>query len=83
MANIILKNVTKCSKRFKEASPTLAFLISLGILLMLAFVIVWPFITIWSINVMFNTTIAYTFKTWLASYLLLLSLNSAVRVSNK
>jgi hypothetical protein len=82
MANIVLKNV---AKRFnlKESSPLLALGISFLVLFMLLFVIAWPFLTIWAINTLFGTTIAYTFKTWLACYLLLLSVQSAVRVSNK
>jgi hypothetical protein len=82
MANIVLKNA---AKRFnlKESSPLLALGLSLLILLMTCFVIVWPFLTIWAINTLFQTAIGYTFKTWLACYLLLLSVQSAVRISNK
>lgn len=82
MANIVLRNAVK---RFniKENSPLLALGLSLLILLMLCFVIAWPFITIWAINTLFQTTIGYTFKTWLACYLLLLSVQGAVRVSDK
>ena len=82
MANIVLKNAVK---RFnlKESSPLLALGLSLLILLMTCFVIAWPFLTIWAINTLFQTAIGYTFKTWLACYLLLLSVQSAVRISNK
>ena len=82
MANIVLKNVAEKLK-IKESSPLLALGISFLVLFMLLFVIAWPFLTIWAINTLFGTTVAYTFKTWLACYLLLLSVQSAVRVSNK
>lgn len=82
MANIIVKNV---SKKFdiKENSPVVALGISLLVLLMTLLVIAWPFIAIWALNTLFQTTIAYTFKTWIASYILLLSIQGAVRMSNK
>ena len=82
MANIMIKNV---SKRFNinEKTPIAALGISLLMLLMTLLVIAWPFIAIWAINTLFQTTIAYTFKTWIASYILFLSTQGAVRMSNK
>jgi sterol desaturase/sphingolipid hydroxylase (fatty acid hydroxylase superfamily) len=82
MANLVLKNVSK-RLNIKENSPLLALGISLLVLVMLLFVIAWPFLTIWAVNTLFGTTIVYTFKTWLACYLLLLSVQSTLRVSNK
>ena len=39
-------------------------------------IILGPAILIWSINVLLSTTIAWTFKTWLASMLVLILLNT-------
>lgn len=36
------------------------------ILFMIALIGFGPFITIWSLNLLFNTTIAYSFQSWLA-----------------
>ena len=82
MANVIVKSISK-SFDIKENSPAKALGISLLVLLMTLLVIGWPFIAIWAINTIFQTTIGYTFKTWLASYILLLSAQGAVRMSNK
>ena len=42
----------------------------LVLLIVLALVIIMPLAVIWSVNTLFGTAIAYTFKTWAASLIL-------------
>lgn len=37
------------------------------VVFVLAMIIFGPFVTIWAVNTIFGTTIAFTFKTWLAA----------------
>jgi len=52
----------------------LMFLIVIGILGLIIFM---PWIFIWSINVLFGLSIAYTFTTWLAAFVLLAILSNS------
>lgn len=52
------------------------------VLLIIALVIIIPFGFIWSINTIFNLSLAYTLKTWLASIILLAFFGNAGMKSN-
>ena len=56
-------------------------LVTILALLLTVFVILWPFAFVWSLNVLFKLSIPFTFKTWLAAYVLLLG-TMATRMSN-
>lgn len=58
-------------------------LLSLASLVALSLAIVWPLISIWSVNTLFETTIDYTFKNWLACWVLILTFQGAINVRNE
>lgn len=58
-------------------------LISLGMLFLLLVVLLWPLLTIWALNTLFGFAIKYTFWNWLACWILVWTLQGALKVSRK
>lgn len=68
---------------FKDRlSPGFSLLLALAILLLTIMVVLWPLAVIWALNTLFVLSIPTTFWTWLATWVVLISLQVA-RVSNK
>lgn len=57
--------------------------IAFGILLLTIAIILWPFVVVWSMNTLFGLSIPFTFRTWLASFVLTLVIGSTPKVSNR
>lgn len=56
------------------------FLISGVVFAIIAAVILSPFLLVWALNTLFKLAIDYTFSTWLASLVLILTVNNVVRI---
>ena len=57
--------------------------IVVGAFLLLLGAVLWPLATIWALNGLFDLSIQYTFKNWLACVVLIFTLQGALRVSRK
>jgi hypothetical protein len=53
------------------------------LLLLTITAVLWPLATIWSLNTLFGFKIAYTFWTWLACWILILSLSLTIKNTKK
>jgi len=60
-----------------------ALLLTLAALVFLLLAIAWPLFFIWALNTLFLFTIPYTFWTWLACWILLLTFQGAINVRNE
>lgn len=69
-------------KNINTDSDVSLTLIAFVILILTVIVILWPLAMIWSINTLFSTSIPYTFWTWLAGEVLLITFQGT-RISNK
>jgi uncharacterized membrane protein len=58
-------------------------IIAVGLFLLLVVAILFPLLTIWSLNVLFGLQIAYTFKTWLAAVILIVTLQAAINIKKE
>jgi len=64
---------------FKAPSLLLLF----GSFLFLLIAIFWPLASIWALNILFELTIPYTFWTWLAAWILILTFQGIINISRK
>lgn len=76
-----LTNGSSDTKNKNEKIVISAFL-AIGALGLLLCAILWPLATIWSLNQLFNLSIGYTFFNWLAAWVLILTFQGAINVSN-
>ena len=58
-------------------------LLALFALLFLVLAIVWPLFFIWALNTLFVLSIPYTFWTWLACWILILTFQGAINIRNE
>lgn len=58
-------------------------LILLMILIIGSLMVCWPLFVIWAINSLFGMKIEYTFLNWVAVCVLMFSLGSALKITNK
>jgi hypothetical protein len=58
-------------------------LVALVGLLFLILAIIWPLFFVWALNTLFGLSIQYTFWTWLASWILILTFQGAISVKNE
>lgn len=56
-------------------------LVGILVLLLFAAIVLSPLGLVWSLNVLFGLGIAYTFKTWLAAFVLLLLVTNVTKVT--
>lgn len=77
-----MKNVTpEIQKKNKTNAQTVATLFAVGMLVALVLAVVWPLLTIWAMNALFKLGIGYTFLNWLASVVLIFTLQGALKIS--
>ena len=62
---------------FEKIGITMLMLFIIGISILM------PFVLIWSLNILFKLNIAYTLKTWFASFLLISMFGNYVVSINK
>jgi uncharacterized protein with PQ loop repeat len=67
------------NKKTKNVVTTFFVIGALGLLLC---AISWPLATIWGLNQLFRLSIEYTFFNWLAAWVLILTFQGAINVSN-
>ncbi len=79
-----MKNVTpEIQKKNEFKKQALAALIAVGCLIALLLAIIWPLLTIWALNALFKLGIGYTFTSWFACVVLILTLQAALGISKK
>lgn len=79
-----MKNVTpKIQKSNEFKKQAMLTLIAVGSLLALILAILWPLGTIWALNALFKLGIEYTFTNWVASVVLIFTLQGALGISRK
>jgi hypothetical protein len=52
-------------------------------LLVLILALLTPFATLWALNTLFHLNAAYSFINWLATVILIITLQSAIKIRNK
>ena len=79
-----MKNVTpEIQKKNEFKKQAMMALIAVGSLLALILAILWPLGTMWALNALFKLGIEYTFTNWVASVVLIFTLQGALRISRK
>ncbi len=82
--NNTLKKLTTNNEHTKQLSKR-TFIINNPFLALLVLILAMltPFATLWALNTLFNLNAAYTFLNWLATVILIITLQSAIKIKNK
>ncbi len=56
---------------------------SMLVILIICLIIIWPVVIIWALNTVFNLGIAYTFKTWIAVFILMVVFNNSKKAAKR
>lgn len=71
------------SETTSKVSQLKVTLVALGVLLLTICIVLSPLAVIWSLNTLFHLAIVYSFKTWLATFVLMTIVGAYPKVSNK
>lgn len=85
MANLRKRSTVQRFKDWSSDAGTIATALALliAVVAIIGLAILWPFVVIWAVNLIFGTTIAFTFLTWLAVIVLISLLRINVNVTRR
>ena len=67
----------------KKQVSTSSFLILITSFAFLLIAIFWPLASVWALNTLFHFNIPFTFWTWLAAWVLIMTFQGVINISKK